>query len=125
MRPRHRWLETAAASGSQETQGMSVQDQIIDAVMARALQADAMRAHPLMAWLVARDDTTPSGAFVARLVTDAATPYVLLAETLAGLRDQLPTGLTRTDRQPGDSPEIVEVWFPSDSDRARDLLIPP
>jgi hypothetical protein len=31
---------------------MSVQDQIIDAVIARALQADAIRTHPLMAWIV-------------------------------------------------------------------------
>jgi hypothetical protein len=98
---------------------MSVQDQIIDAVMAHFLQADAIRTHPLMAWIVTHDDATGSGAFVARLVTDTATPYVLLANTLAGLHEQLPPGLTRTDRQPTDSPEIVEIWFPSDSERAR------
>ena len=104
---------------------MSVQDQIIDAMMARALQADAIRTHPLMAWIVMHDDTTSPAVFVARLVTDAATPYVLVADTLAGLHDQLPPGLTRTDRQPADSPAIVEVWFPSDSDRARVSSIPP
>jgi hypothetical protein len=104
---------------------MSVQDQIIDAVMARALQADAIRTHPLMAWIVMHDDTTWPGAFVARLVTDAATPYVLLADTLAGLHGQLPPGLTRTDRQPADSPEIMEVWFPPNGDRARVSLAPP
>jgi hypothetical protein len=103
---------------------MSAQDQIIDAVMACSLQADAMRTHPLMAWIVMHDDATGPGAFVARLVTDGATPYVLLADTLAGLRDQLPPGLTRTDRQPADSPEIVEVWFPSDSDQARVSFVP-
>jgi hypothetical protein len=72
LRPRYRRLETAAAGGSQETQGMSVQDQIIDAVMARALQADAIRTYPLMAWIVMHDDTASPGMFVARLVTDAA-----------------------------------------------------
>jgi hypothetical protein len=91
---------------------MSDQDQIIDAVMARALQADAIRTHPLVAWIVTRDEATYSGEFAARLVTDAPTPYVLLADTLTGLRDQLPIGLTRTDRQPADPPEVVEVWFP-------------
>ena len=34
---------------------MSAQDQIIDAAMAGALQADAIRKHPLVAWIVTRD----------------------------------------------------------------------
>ena len=92
---------------------MSAQDQIVDAVMARALQADAIRTHPLVAWIVTRDEAAWSGEFVARLVTDTPTPYVLLADTLAGLQAQLPTGLTRTDRQPADPTEVIEVWFPS------------
>jgi hypothetical protein len=92
---------------------MSAQDQIVDAVMARALQADAIRTHPLVAWIVTRDEATWPGEFVARLVTVAPTPYVLLADTLAGLQTQLPTGLTRTDRQPADPLEVVEVWFSS------------
>jgi hypothetical protein len=91
---------------------MPAQDQIIDAVMARALQADAIRTHPLVAWIVVRGEATRPGTFMARLVTDAPTPYVLLADTLAALYGQLPPGLTRTDRQPADPPEIVEVWFP-------------
>jgi hypothetical protein len=91
---------------------MSDQDQIIDAVMARALQADAIRTHPLVAWIVTRDEATWPGEFAARLVTGAPTSYVLLADTLAGLQAQLPTGLTRTDRQPTDPPEVVEVWVP-------------
>ena len=52
---------------------MSAQDQIVDAVMARALQADAIRTHPLVAWIVTRDEATWPGEFVARLVTDAPT----------------------------------------------------
>jgi hypothetical protein len=97
-----------------EPQAMSPQDQIIDAVMARAFQADAVRTHPLVAWIVTRDDVAYPGEFVARLVTDAPTSYVLLADTLAGLETQLPIGLVRADRQPADPPEVVEVWFPTD-----------
>jgi hypothetical protein len=93
---------------------MSTQDQIIDAVMARALQADAVRTHPLVCWVVTRDEVACSGEFVARLVTDAPTSYVMLAGTLAGLQVQLPIGLSRADRQPADPPDVVEVWFPGD-----------
>jgi hypothetical protein len=101
-----------AVQDAQEGHAMSDQDQIIDAVMARALQAAAIRTHPLVAWIVTRDEATYSGEFVARLVTDAPTSYVLLSDTLAGLQAQLPIGLTRTDRQAADPPEVVEVWFP-------------
>ena len=69
---------------------MPDQDQI-DAVMVRALQDDALRTHPLVAWIVTQEEATEAGAFMARLVTGAATPYVLLAHTLAGLRTQLPS----------------------------------
>ena len=50
---------------------------------------------------------------VARLVTDLPSSYVLLSNTLAELQAQLPPGLVRTDRQPGDPPEVVEIWFPA------------
>ena len=71
---------------------MSDQDQIVDAVMARALQADAIRTHPLVAWIITRGEAAWPGEFVARLVTDAPTPYVLLADTfLPGDRAFLPT----------------------------------
>jgi hypothetical protein len=92
---------------------MPAQDQIIDAAMALGLQADAIRAHPLVAWIVTRDEVAWPGEFVARLMTSGPTPYVMLADTLAGSQAQLPTGLTRTDRQPADPPEVVEVWFPA------------
>jgi hypothetical protein len=92
---------------------MPAQDQIIDAAMASGLQADAIRTHPLVAWIVTRDEVAYPGEFVARLMTSEPTPYVMLADTLAGLQAQLPAGLTRTDRQPADPPEVVEVWFPA------------
>lgn len=87
-------------------------DQIIDAVMARAIQADAVRTHPLFAWIVMRDLPDYPEEMVARLVTDVPTSYVLVADTLAGLHAQMPISLTRRDRQPSDPPEVMEVWFP-------------
>jgi hypothetical protein len=87
-------------------------DQIIDAVMARAIQADAVRLHPLVGWIVMRDLPDYPDEFVARLVTDALTSYVLVADTLARLQVQLPTDLERSERQPSDPPEVVEVWLP-------------
>jgi hypothetical protein len=86
--------------------------QIIDAVMARALQQDAARTHPLFAWIILQDLPEYPGALVARLVTDAPTPYILLGHTLAEMHASLPPGLARSERQPSDQPEVVEVWFP-------------
>jgi hypothetical protein len=85
---------------------------IIDAVMARAIQADAARVHPLFAWIIMRDLPEYPGALVARLVTDAPTPHILLGHTLAELYAALPPVLERSERQPSDPPEVVEVWFP-------------
>jgi hypothetical protein len=54
-------------------------DQIIDEAMARSVQANAARTHPHSTWVVTRDEGTYRGKFVARLVTNAPTAYVLLA----------------------------------------------
>ena len=86
-------------------------DQIIDAAMARALHADACREHALVAWIVLWDAPGYPGRFTARLATDAPSPYLLLADTLAGIQAQLPPGLVRSERQPVDPPEVVEIWF--------------
>jgi hypothetical protein len=88
-------------------------DQIINAEMARSLHADAVRTSPLVGWIVMRDPPDHAGKFVARLVTAAASPYVLIADTLAEIHAALPPGLTRSDRQPADLPDVVEVWFVS------------
>jgi hypothetical protein len=90
---------------------MPNQDQIIDTLMACAIQSDAARTHPLMAWVVMRDEEAYPGQLVARLVTDGVTPYVLLADTLGELQARLPPGLERSDRQPADPPEVLEIWF--------------
>ena len=86
-------------------------DQIINAAMARALQADVARTYALTAWLVMRDPPDHPGKFTARLVTDRQTPYILLADTLAELHSMLPQRLVRSERQPGELPEVVETWF--------------
>jgi hypothetical protein len=79
--------------------------------MACSIHADAVRTHPLAAWVIVRDQIDYPGDLVARLVTDQLTPYVLLADTLGALHAQLPPGLVRSERQPSDPPEIVEIWI--------------
>jgi hypothetical protein len=91
---------------------MSLSYQIIDPMMARSLQDDAARTHPLFAWIVMQDLPEYPGALVARLVTDTPTPYVLIAQSLSEIQASLPPGLARSERQPVDPPEVVEVWFP-------------
>jgi hypothetical protein len=51
--------------------------------------------------------------YAARLATSGPvpSPYLLLADTLAGIRNLLPPGLVRAERQPADPPEVVEIWF--------------
>ena len=58
-----------------------------------------------------RDQAGYPDEFVARLINDAPTAYVLVADSLPGLQAQLPTGLMQSDRQPMDPPEVVEMWF--------------
>jgi hypothetical protein len=86
--------------------------QIIDGVMARAQQADAERDHPLSAWIITQNLPEFPGAFVARLVTDGPTLYILLGHTLVEVQVQLPLGLVHSGREPSDPPAVVEAWFP-------------
>ena len=88
-----------------------MKDQIIDTTMARALQIDAAERFPLFAWIVMHDQPEHPGWLIARLSTDHPSVYILRAGTLADLRDMLPPGLERSERQPTDPPEVVEVWF--------------
>src|SRR3954449_12706609 len=88
-----------------------MQDQVVDVAMDRALHADACRDHALVAWVVMWDAPAYPDQFIARLATKRLSPYVLLADTLAGVQEQLPPGLVRSERQPADPPEVVEVWF--------------
>jgi hypothetical protein len=86
-------------------------DQVIDATMARALHADACRDYALVAWVVMRDAPGYPDQFIARLATKRLSPYVLLADTLAGVQTQLPPGLVRSLRHLTDPPEVVGIWF--------------
>jgi hypothetical protein len=102
-------LEAAASPAPKANPNMS--DQIIDAVMAQGIQADAVRLHPLVGWVVMRDQPDYPDEMIARLVTDIPKPYILLGHTLAEIRAQLPPGgLQRSERQPSDPPGVVEVW---------------
>ena len=88
-------------------------DQVIDAAMARGLHADACRSHALVGWVVLQDPPEYPDKVTARLVTEAPSPYVLVADTLAEIHAQLPPYLTRAEGQPADPPEVVEIWFPA------------
>jgi hypothetical protein len=86
-------------------------DQLIDPTMARALHADACRDHVLVAWVVLWDLPAYPERYAARLATNGTAPYLLLADTLDGIREMLPPGLVRSGRMPVDPPEVVEIWF--------------
>src|SRR4051812_39525365 len=88
-------------------------DQLIDATMARALHAEACRTHAIVAWVVMWDLPAHSNRCAARLVTSGQTawPYLLLADTLAGIQAMLPPGLVRSERMPVDPPDVMEIWF--------------
>ena len=88
-------------------------DRLIDPAMARALHADACRAHAAVAWAALWDLPAYPDRYAARLATSgyAPSPYLVLADTLAGIRAMLPPGMKRSERMPVDPPEVVEIWF--------------
>ena len=86
-------------------------DQLINAAMARALHADACRDHAAVAWVVLWDLPAYPERYAARLATSTASPYLMLADTLGGIREMLPPGLVRSGQMPVDPPEVVEIWF--------------
>jgi hypothetical protein len=44
-------------------------------------------------------------------ILDQATNDVIVANTVAELREKLPPGLVQLSRDPGDDPKIVESWI--------------
>jgi hypothetical protein len=90
----------------------NVSDQIIDALMACAIHAIAAQTHPLVGWIVMQNQPDYPDEMIGRLVADTPTPYVLRGHKLAEVQAQLPPGLERSERQPSDPPEVVEVWLP-------------
>jgi hypothetical protein len=109
VRAHDRRLATVAAPAPKEA--TSVPDQIIDAVMARSVQANATKAKVLFGWIIQHDPPEHPAKYVARFATTHPTIYVMLADRLAELQAMLPPGLARSPRQPVDPPEIVECWF--------------
>jgi hypothetical protein len=85
-------------------------DQIIDAAMAQSLHTDLSRTSPVVGWVVMRDLPHHPGKVTARLVTDEATVYILVADTMGELHTALPPGLVRSERGRADPPEVVEIW---------------
>jgi hypothetical protein len=84
---------------------------IINAGAAQGLQARAVRDNVLVAWIIQHDLPEYPGKFIARLAMAHPTAYVMVADTLAELRVMLPPGLVRSERQPSDPPDVVEIWF--------------
>jgi hypothetical protein len=64
-----------------------------------------------VAWAVLWDLPAYPDRFAARLATNAPSPYLLLANTLAGIREMLPPDMVRSERMPADPPQVVELWF--------------
>jgi hypothetical protein len=79
--------------------------------LADAARCLAYRDHGLVAWVVLWDLPAYPERYAARLATSTASPYLLLAETLAEIRAMPPPGLVWSERQYADPPEVVEIWF--------------
>jgi hypothetical protein len=74
---------------------------------AQKLKEDADRQGAGMMWMVVEED----GCFRALVVTeDGVGSGWLTADSLTGLRQRLPLGIVRSDIQPSETPDIVEVW---------------
>jgi hypothetical protein len=66
----------------------------------------------LTLWTVYVSPRDYPGKFVARAFElDRPTDRVLVADSLADIRELLPPGLTRLARATGDDPVIVETWL--------------
>lgn len=82
----------------------------IEATPARRMQWGAEYVGETLIWTVYGSP----GQFIARpcMTLDGITPIPvhLEAPTIEELRDQLPPGLTRTDRRPEDDPTVIETW---------------
>jgi hypothetical protein len=85
-------------------------DQIVTPEIARQLREEALRTRGMAVWIVMDDWVAYPGKLMARLATMQTTRYVLLADTLDGMRAALPPGMYRSDRTPADPAGLVELW---------------
>jgi hypothetical protein len=90
-----------------------MQEQVIDAALARELHAEACRNHAYVSWVVYCDQPDfPDNIYVARLwVTSGAWPYVLVGDSLSEIYRQLPVGLERVPRARTDPSSVIETWM--------------
>lgn len=69
----------------------------------------------LPVWVVYDHPNDYPEGFVARMhvviPSEGPTMMKVEADTLKGVREQLPPGLTRIPRDPNDDPKIVECWI--------------
>ncbi len=79
--------------------------------MASSLHSDISRTYPLVVWVVMNNLPEHPRKLIARLVTDRPTDYVLVADNLNDLRAQLPAHLKRSEYQPPDPSNILEIWI--------------
>jgi hypothetical protein len=85
-------------------------DEIIDHDAACIVQAEARRTWRIVGWIISANHPDHPGKFLARLLSGHPSPYVLLDDTLTGLRKRLPPGL---HRQPACPRDAIEIWFAS------------
>lgn len=68
----------------------------------------------LLMWTVYQSPSDYPGLFISRptnILTRTPLPSVLIAYSLTKLREALPVGLVRLNRQAEDDPVIVETWI--------------
>jgi len=82
------------------------------------LQHETAAAGLLLLWTITTNTADYGAAFVARphiIVPKGRGPFpldfVLVCDTLNGLRAALPPGLINLGREPGDLPVVVETWL--------------
>lgn len=78
------------------------------------LQSDSNKGRDLLMWTVYENPGDFPGKVVAKpssLFAGTPVDFVLVADSLAGIRKMLPPGLVRIEREPNDDPVIVEVWM--------------
>lgn len=86
----------------------------ITGAIAHEMHWGARSIDDLWVWSVTANVRDYPGLYCARpgsTKRNVILPFVLLAGTLDGVRDQLPLGLVRMDRHEGDDPVVIEAWL--------------
>ncbi len=90
-------------------------DRILTTEEASEAQWQHVRDGRLPIWVVTADTSDYPGKFCARITAAGravhVTNQVMLADDLQTLRDMLPPGLVKMDRDPTDPDGVVESWI--------------